>query len=122
MTRIEDFQKSVWAEIPAFRRAILGRERVNDLVSIAVEQCPLDLCGHVTRGTNGCEVLMAAWGQNVKRAYSLVYAGDEYRFGPLFWILISPVMTFIMEKILDWFFSSKSRRNTLAKWKRELTT
>jgi len=121
VSSLDELAENIWRDLPFFRRQLLGRERVKDMVLIAVEQCPLDLCGHVQHGSTESEVLVAAWSQDVKRSYCLLYTGDEAKFGPLFWILLSPVLHYVIQKILDWYFESRSNRALLRKWRKELT-
>lgn len=121
MSSLDELADDIWRDLPFFRRQLLGRERVKDMVLIAVEQCPLDLCGHVQPGSTESDVLVAAWSQDVKRSYCLLYTGDEAKFGPLFWILLSPVLHYVIQKILDWYFESRSNRALLRRWKKELT-
>jgi hypothetical protein len=121
MKTLKDLQEEVWSGIPYIKRKLIGRERVDDLVMLAVEQCPLDLCQHFEPGSKECDVVCAAWSESARRSYCLLYGGDENTFGPLFWILVSPVMSYIMQRILEWYFETKSHRATLRRWKRELT-
>lgn len=121
MQTIDELAESIWKDLPFFRRQLLGRERVGDMVLIAIEQCPLDLCAHVSQGSKECEVLEAAWSQDIKRSYCLLYTGDEAKFGPLFWILVSPVLHYVIQRILEWYFESRANRTTLKRWKKGLT-
>jgi len=116
---IRDMQDRMWAELPLVRRHLLGRSRVNDLVSIAIEQAPTELFRHVSNNASSQEIVLVAWGQNVKRGYCLLRGStDEKSFGPLFWILIGPLLQIMLKKLLDWFFSSPKNAASMNAWKR----
>lgn len=116
----QELRDRLWSELPVLRRNLLGREKVDDLITIAIEQCPLEYFQHISHGSNEQEVVAAAWGQNVKRGYGLLY-GEDAKFGPLFWILITPLIQYLLKRLLDWWFESRANRVLLAGWKKELT-
>lgn len=120
--KFADLQEKMWRELPFFRRNVVGRERIDDLVAIAVEQSPIEFIQHVSRGSDEQDVLIEAWAASVKRGYCLVRGSDEAEFGPLFWILISPLLQILLKKLLDWWFESRTNRVLMAGWQRRMTT
>jgi hypothetical protein len=119
---IGEVQEWTWKQLPYVRRNILGRDRVNDLVAVAIEQAPVDLFRHVTGNANSQEIVLVAWGQSVKRTYCLMRGGpDEKQFGPIFWLLIGPILQMILTKLLDWYFRSPKNAVLLKGWKRRMT-
>lgn len=112
MTSEQEIRDSIWNSLPPVRRKVVGRERVDDLITMAVENCPLELCGLKEQ-----EVVLAVWSQSVKRGYCLIY-GDDKTFEPLFWILIGPIVQIILKKILEYWFSDEG---LISEWKRDLT-
>lgn len=106
--------------VPPLRRRILGRERVNDIITMAIENAPIEYINHVVVEGDGQEVLLKSWEADVKRCYCLI-CGDEVTFGPLFWILIGPIVQLLLKKLLEWWFESSSHRVLLAGWKKEMT-
>lgn len=113
-------REQLWCELPLVRKSIVGRERVDDIITIAIEQSPIEFCRHISRGSIEQDVVLAAWGQSVKRGYCLIY-GEEAQFGPLFWLVVGPIVQIILQKLLDWWFASRSHRILLEGWRRELT-
>lgn len=113
---IEDLQSRIWGDLPPLRKNLVGRDRVDDLVLIAVEQSPIEFISHLKPGSGECEVFSAAWGQSVKRGYCLLYP----EMGPIFWLLISPVLQAILRRLLEWWWESSNNRILLAGWKRRL--
>lgn len=106
---ITDLQDEIWSELPYIRKRILGRERVNDIIHIAIEQAPTELFAYVSKGGDQEEIVKKTWSMAVKRSYSAVYgAKDDVAFGPLFWIIVAPIVAYIITRILDhWFKDPK---------------
>jgi hypothetical protein len=116
----QELRDQLWQELPLIRRNIIGREKVDDIITIAIEQCPLEFIQHISEGSAEKEIVTAAWGQSVKRGYDLLY-GEDATFGPLFWILLSPVIQYLIKRLLEWWFESRTNRVLMAGWRRELT-
>ena len=119
MTKSE-LAREIWEELPFVRRQLIGREKFEDLFLISIEQCPESLFYHIIPGGNSQDVVVAAWGQSVRRGYCLLYS-DNVTFGPLFWILISPVLQYMLKRIVEWWMESRSHKVLLAGWKKEAT-
>jgi hypothetical protein len=117
----QELRGQLWRELPVLRRSLVGREKVDDIITIAIEQCPLEFFQHISQGSNEQGVVLAAWGQSVNRGYRLLY-GEEAQFGPLFWILISPLIQYLLKRLLEWWFESRANRVKMAGWQKELTS
>jgi hypothetical protein len=117
----QELRDQLWSELPVLRRNLVGREKVDDVITIAIEQCPLEFFQHISQGSNEQGVVLAAWGQSVNRGYRLLY-GEEAQFGPLFWILISPLIQYLLKRLLEWWFESRVNRVKMAGWQKELTS
>lgn len=121
ITDIKSLQDKIWRQLPLLRRSLVGRERFDDLVVVAIEQSPIEFVRHVSQGEESEQVLLAAWGQSVKRGYCLMHGStDEKAFGPVFWLLIGPMLQTVLAKILEWWFASPKNKILLAGWKRRL--
>jgi len=119
---ISELQSTVWKQLPVVRRNLVGRDRINDLIAVSIEQSPVELFRHVTSSNHSQEIVLAAWGQSVKRGYCLMREStDEKQFGPIFWILIGPLLQAILQKLLDWYFRSPKNAVLMRGWKRNLT-
>lgn len=116
----QDLRDEIWGGMPFARKRLVGRERVDDLITMSIESSPLDLLQHVGRDSREQDVVVSEWSKSVKRSYCLI-CGDEATFGPLFWILVSPLLQYIIKRLIEWWFESASHRVIMAGWKRELT-
>jgi hypothetical protein len=116
---LDELKDRMWDDLPLVRKNLVGRDRVDDLVMVAVEQCPVEFIAHVDPGSGEEEVVSRAWGQSIKRGYCLLY-GDDAEFGPIFWLLISPVLQMIVKRLLEWWWESPKHRVLMAGWKRRL--
>ena len=116
----DQLRDKLWLSVPPVRRLIIGRERIDDIITMSIENAPLDYI-HLVQG-EGVEqdVLLKAWEADVKRCYCAI-CGDEVTFGPLFWILIGPIVQLLLKKLLEWWFESHSHRVLMAGWKQEMT-
>jgi len=116
---ISELQELMWAELPFIRKNLVGRDRVDDLVLVAIEQFPLQYADHVAVGSAEADVFTMAWSGNVKRGYCLLY-GEDYEFGPIFWLLISPILQILLKQLLEWWWAGPANRVLMAGWRREL--
>lgn len=94
---LENFQNLVWSSLSPIRKRIVGRERVNDLIAITIEQSPVRLLHHVVSGSTGEQVVVDEWHTGVRRML-------DSQFGPIFWLLLSPVLSVIIQKLLEWWW------------------
>ena len=107
MSSQEDLRESLWKSVPPARRLLVGRERIDDIITMAIENAPIEHINLVGSPGPEQDVVLKAWENDVKRCYCLV-CGDEVTFGPLFWILIGPIVQIMLKKIIEWWFESHS--------------
>lgn len=117
-TERDNFNKMVWDSLPRFRKMVVGRERIDDLIEIVVEQCPCEYVAQVSHKSCEEAVVSMAWTQSVKRSYCLLY-GEEVTIGPIFWILIAPLLQLMITKILEWWWESRNNRTLMILWNKE---
>jgi hypothetical protein len=118
MTR-EELRDLVWAEMPLLRSRLVGRERMNRVVDLVIDRAPLEVLPYVDRGSCEEEVVMKAWQSAVKMRYCTMYGEDAIQFGPLFWIVVAPLIQYAIQAILKWWLESRSHRVLMAGWRKE---
>lgn len=109
----------VWRSLPVLRRNLVGRERMNRVVDLCIDRAPLEVLPLVQDRPSEREVVATVWKSAVKGLYCRKYGEDAIQFGPLFWIVISPLIQFAIAKIIEWFWQSASNRVLLAGWRKE---
>jgi hypothetical protein len=118
---IQELCDKVWEELPPLRRWLVGKGRIDSLVKLAVEQCPIEMLSHVQGRPDSQSVVLFAWKSAVKRRYCIQYEDDGAQFGPLFWIILSPILQYIVTRLLEWWLEANSHKLLIAGWRRELT-
>lgn len=118
MTR-EELLDEVWGSLPWVRKRLLGRERVDRLVESCVSQTPVELLSRVANRPEEIEVVMAAWRGGSKKRYSTKYGDDVIEFGPIFWIVASALIQYIIQRLLEWWFERKECRGLIESWRAE---
>ena len=114
----QELRDEIWSSLPPLRKRMVGRDNVNQLISAAIEQAPSEFADCIAQGSPEEKVFLAAWGRDVKKAFC-VKCGDDVQFGPMFWILIGPIMQIVLERLLNWWFEGSSHRVLMAGWRRE---
>jgi hypothetical protein len=117
----EELCDKIWEDLPSLRKWLVGKDRVDALVSLAVEQCPIEILSHVQGRPESHEVVVFAWKSAVKRRYCIQHEEDGAQFGPLFWIIVSPILQCIVTRLLAWGLEANSHKLLIAGWKKELT-
>lgn len=105
MTR-DELKQEVWDSLPRFRRSLAGRDRVDALVDAAIKHFP-DAELHAGRND-----FAANWERRMKT--------QEVGFGPIFWLIVSPLIQVALHKLVDWWFSKSANRVLVSGWKKEL--
>lgn len=115
----EELRDEVWDSLPWLRKRMLGRECVDRMVNMAAAQAPVKLLSHVRGKPDQIAVVEAAWRGNVKKSYCVKYGEDSITFGPLFWIVASAVLQYVITKLLEWWFERRECRALISSWKAE---
>jgi hypothetical protein len=115
----DDLRDAVWKSLPYLRKQMLGRERIDRITDLVIDRAPLEVMPYVDRGSNEEEVVCLAWQSAVKMRYCTMYGEDAIQFGPLFWIIVSPLIQYAIKAIIEWWFQSRANRVLLAGWRKE---
>ena len=114
-----ELEQRVWLSMPVLRRQLIGRERSDLITHVAVDRAPLEVLPYVDRGSKEEEVVCKAWQSSVKTKYCMRYGEDAIQFGPLFWIIVSPLIQYAIRAILEWWLESRSHQVVMAGWRKE---
>lgn len=97
------------------RARLAGKERLNDLVLIAITEWPIDGLLSAGRGTALEEKLLDQITKNVSLTYESVH-GSEQRYGFFWTFILSSVVSAIVQVILQWWLGRPANRVKLAAW------
>lgn len=118
MTR-EELRELVWSEMPLLRSRLVGRDRIDRITDLVIDRAPLEVLPYVDRGSHEEEVVKRAWQSAVKTQYCSMHGEDAIQFGPLFWIVMAPLVQYAIQAILNWWLESRSHRVLLVGWRKE---
>lgn len=116
---LEEFQDDVWRRLGP-RKHMAGRGTVRDLVQLTIEQWDGEMLGYC-ESERERSVVAANIVANVRRMYHAVSGYSDAEFGFLWAIILSAVVSAIVQLIIKWWFERASNRVLLMGWQRELT-
>ena len=113
----EELQDHVWDRLGP-RKWIAGRRQVRDLVRLCVETWEPENLVHC-RAEREQQVYGLAVSGNVKRLYHACSGYSDAEFGFLWTIVLSAIVSAIVQILVKWWFSETSHRVLMAGWQRE---
>lgn len=116
---LEGLREIVWRRLP-IRRAIAGRQVVNDLVQLTVESWPVDLMNHAVDDIER-QVVCKEIERSVKRLYTACGSADAVSMGVLWTFVLQALVSLIVQRILEWWQENRANRAFLVVMKHELT-
>tara|TARA_Y100001973_G_C5168922_1_gene317833 strand:- start:508 stop:915 length:408 start_codon:yes stop_codon:yes gene_type:complete len=112
----DQFQEFVWLNLPA-RRTTAGREVVDDLVALAIQEWPSDFLSQVDPGTREEAIILKQLVKDIRRQVHILY-GDS-RFTVLWIAVLQFIIPIIVQIILEWWREKKSHRGKITIWRRK---
>lgn len=97
------------------RARLAGKERLNDIVLIAITEWPIDGLLSCGRGTAAEEKLLDQMATSVSRTYESVH-GSEQRYGFFWTFILASVVSAIVQAMLQWWLSRPANRVKMAAW------
>ncbi len=115
----DDLQAHVWDRLGP-RKWIAGQKQVRDLVRLCVESWEPDKLVHCRHAREQAVYGIAVSG-NVKRMYHVCSGYSDAEFGFLWAIVLSAVVSAIVQILVKWWFSETSHRVLMEGWRRDFT-
>ena len=115
---VEELCDYVRSRLP-LRSRLVGRERINDLVMIAVTEWPSDWLMQCGRSSPEEEKAVADTAARVSRTYEAV-RGEEPQYGFFWAFVLSAVVSAIVQHILEWWLMRSAHRVKMAGWQEEM--
>jgi hypothetical protein len=115
---VNDLREYVWRRLGP-RKFVAGRQMVNDLVDLTVENWEPDAIDNAKDAAE-LELVKTSILQSVKRMHQACgeYGNAEYGF--IWVILIQALASLVVQLIVHWWFKSSSNRKAMMEWKQEM--
>lgn len=110
----EELCEYVRSRLP-LRARLVGKERLNDLVLIAVTEWPIEPLMSCARGSGSEEKILDGISASVARTYETVH-GSEKKYGFLWAFVLSSVVSAIVQLVLQWWLERVSHRVKMVSW------
>lgn len=116
---LKQFQEYVWESLPPHRLRA-GREVVDDLVALAIQEWPADVLSQAEPGSEEEKAALHGLLVSMKRQAELLYG--QVKFAGLWLIALQILLPIIINKILEWWNGRKDNRRRLLMWRRKWRT
>jgi hypothetical protein len=97
------------------RAKLVGKERICDMVLMAVTEWPIQPLMDCERSSAVEEKILEAIAANVGRTYETV-RGSEKRYGFFWAFVLSSVVSAVVQLVLEWWLSRSANRIKMAAW------
>ena len=118
-TTLSQFQQYVWDRLPP-RREVAGREMVDDLVALAIQEWPVDLLSQADPDSTAQVEAMREMVVSMKRQAEFIYG--QKRFAGVWFVALQMLIPIIVQVILEWWRHRKVNRSRLTIWRRRWRT
>lgn len=110
----DDLCRYVRDRLP-LRARLVGKERLNDMVLMAITEWPIQPLMDCVRGSGDEEKILDETALRVGRTYESV-RGSEKRYGFFWTFVLSSVVSAVVQLILQWWLSRAANRVKMAAW------
>lgn len=111
----EELCAHVRKQLP-LRARLIGKERLNDLVLIAVQEWPSE---QLLSGSTYHELALEDARKTVARTYEALHGADK-RYGILWEFVVSAVISAILQHIFEWWWERSVNRVRLVAWQQSM--
>ena len=116
---VADLQEHVWRRL-GVRRLVVGRQTVDDLVELSVEEWPCEILSHA-RDDEQRQIVLISTLASVKRAYQVVSGKDVEEYGFFWAFLLQAVAAAVVQIILKWWLERNANRTLIRCWQADRT-
>lgn len=115
---LAQFQTFVWESLPV-RKSVVGREVVDDIVMLAVQQWPVAEMSEAKDKPEAEAALMHRLAWDVRRMAELLYGQD--RFVGIWIVGLKALLPHVLEIMRTWWHRRKDNRAKIVIWRRKWT-
>jgi hypothetical protein len=117
---LADLKERAWESLPPLRKRIVGRETVDDFVTLAVENWEGEYlaacCDNQQR-----QVYAGALLGHLKRCHQATSEHEPREYGFLWAFLLQAVASAVIQYLVTWWLERRANRVLMAAWQVELT-
>lgn len=118
---LADLRENVWSALPPIRRRLVGRETVDDFVTLAVQNWEGDYliaCGDIEQRRIYARTMLG----HLKRLHQAASPYEPIEYGFLWAFLLQAVAAAAIQWLVTWWLDRSANRVLLAGWQQELTS
>ena len=110
MAEMTAMQNEMWNALPLVKY-LLGRKKINALIDSAIESAPFAVLEILRKNPSYEESTRSKWVDMTRELHA-----KDATFGPLFWLLVLPLLQVLIKKLLEWWLSDRENRISMATW------
>lgn len=116
---LADLQEQCWQSLPPIRKRMVGRETVNDLVTLSVENWAGEYLA-ACQDNEQRQVYVHALLQQVKRGHQLATGREPAEYGFVWAFLLQAVASAVIQWLVQWWLDRNANRALFAVIQHEL--
>ena len=110
MAEMTAMQNEIWNALP-LAKYLLGRKKINALIGSAIESAPFAVLEILRKNPKHEESTRSKWVDMTRELHA-----KDATFGPLFWLLVLPLLQVLIRKLIEWWLSDRENRISMTAW------
>jgi len=110
MAEMTSLQNEMWNTLPLVKY-LLGRKKINALIDSAIESAPFAVLEILRKNPSYEESTRSKWVSMTRELHA-----KDATFGPLFWLLVLPLLQVLIRKLIEWWLSDRENRISMQTW------
>ena len=110
MAEMTSLQNEIWNALP-LAKYLLGRKKINALIGSAIESAPFAVLEILRKNPKHEESTRSKWVDMTRELHA-----KDATFGPLFWLLVLPLLQVLIRKLIEWWLSDRENRISMTAW------
>jgi hypothetical protein len=110
MAEMTAMQNEMWNGLPLVKY-LLGRKKINALIDSAIESAPFAVLEILRKNPSYEESTRSKWVGMTRELHA-----KDATFGPLFWLLVLPLLQVLIRKLIEWWLSDRENRISMTAW------
>ena len=113
MAQMTSLQNEIWNALPLVK-CLLGRKKINALIDSAIKSAPFAVLEILRKNPKHEESTRSKWVDMTRQLHA-----KDATFGPLFWLLVLPLLQVLIRKLIEWWLSDRENRISMTAWHAE---